>query len=237
MFNTRQFSYKIKKIYGVCLVTILPLWMVAFAQPLHIIQKNKTYWLSVRKDSLQKMVELKKLMPDLEYDLRYATPDNFTGATLYASGDQTFLRVAPAAALQKVANDLEKNGLGLKIFDAYRPYKVTVKMWELVHDERFVANPAKGSGHNRGLSVDLTLIDLETGKELDMGTGFDHFSDTAHHNFKSLSQPVLQNRVLLKKTLEKYGFKSLDTEWWHYSWPNDRDYQVLDIDFKKLRSK
>jgi D-alanyl-D-alanine dipeptidase len=103
-----------------------------------------------------------------------------------------------------------------------------------VTDERYVANPTKASGHNRGLAVDLTIIHLKTGVELDMGTGFDHFSDTAHHSFTQLSPTVLQNRKLLKEVMQKYGFNFLETEWWHYYWPNDRNYDVLDLDFKKL---
>jgi D-alanyl-D-alanine dipeptidase len=128
-------------------------------------------------------------------------------------------------------------GLGLKIFDAYRPYSVTVKFWELVKDERYVANPAKGSGHNRGIAVDLTIIDLKTGKELDMGTGFDNFTDTAHHTFTSLPEEVLHNRLLLKSTMEKYGFIALESEWWHYYLANGNTFELLDIEFKKLKKK
>jgi len=109
-----------------------------------------------------------------------------------------------------------------------------LKMWDLIGDERYVANPSKGSGHNRGLAIDLTLINLSNDNELDMGTGFDNFTDTAHHVFRNLPSTVLQNRTLLKETMEKYGFRSFETEWWHYSWPNDRNYEVLDLDFKKL---
>ena len=130
---------------------------------------------------------------------------------------------------------MKKQGLGLKIFDAYRPFHVTQKMWELIKDERYVADPSKGSGHNRGLSVDLTLVDLKTGKELNMGTGFDHFTDTAHHNFTALPAEVLKNRKLLKELMEKQGFRALSTEWWHYSWPNDRNYPLLDIRFREFR--
>ena len=115
------------------------------------------------------------------------------------------------------------------------PYKITEKIWARVGDERFAADPKKGSNHNRGIAVDLTLIDLKTSKELDMGTGFDNFTDTAHQDFKALSPQVLQNRKLLRETMEKFGFRILETEWWHYNWPNDRNYEVLDIDFKKLR--
>src|SRR4030095_17233680 len=104
----------------------------------------------------------------------------------------------PAEALKKVQDDLAEKGYSLKIFDAYRPYRALKKMWDLVHDERYVANPSKGSGHNRGLSVDLTIVELKTGKELEMGTGFDNFTDSANHTFSNLPPEILQNRRLLK---------------------------------------
>ena len=108
-------------------------------------------------------------------------------------------------------------------------------MWELVKDERYTANPAKGSGHNRGIAADLTIIDLKTGKELDMGTGFDNFTDSAHHVFKNLPEQVLNNRHLLKSTMEKYGFKAFDTEWWHYFWVDGKEYEVMNLTFKQLK--
>jgi D-alanyl-D-alanine dipeptidase len=234
MPKNRFFFDKIEKIRGVYLLTLIVFSQHLWSQQLKVIQEVHAYRQTIRSDSLKKMVELQKLLPDVAYDLRYATPYNFTGKKLYKSGKYCFLRQQPARALVQVAAELEKNGLGLKIFDAYRPYRATVLMWELVHDERYVANPAKGSGHNRGLAIDLTLIDLETENELDMGTGFDNFTDSAHHDFQKLSKEILSNRELLKKTMEQAGFRSLDTEWWHYSWPNDRNYEVLDIDFKKL---
>ncbi|MFL5811797.1 MAG: M15 family metallopeptidase [Flavisolibacter sp.] len=183
------------------------------------------------------MIEIKSLVTGVEYDLRYATSNNFTKKQLYRSGKQSFMRLPAARGLQKVQEELNNKGYGLKIFDAYRPYSVTEKMWDLIHDERYVANPAKGSGHNRGISVDLTIVDIKTHRELDMGTGFDNFTDSAHHDFKDFSSFVLRNRMLLKEIMERNGFKALDTEWWHYSWPNDRNYQVLDIAFKELGKK
>jgi D-alanyl-D-alanine dipeptidase len=140
----------------------------------------------------------------------------------------------PAArALLEVQQDLNKQGYGLKIFDAYRPYSVTEKFWDLVHDERYVADPKKGSGHNRGIAVDLTIIDLKNGKELNMGTGFDNFTDSAHHDFTALSKEVLANRQLLKQTMMKYGFNLFATEWWHYSWPDPDKFKILDLDIAK----
>jgi D-alanyl-D-alanine dipeptidase len=198
------------------------------------VKKSKIYYRQVQADSMQRMMELRSILPAIVYDLKYATENNFTHRKLYKTGAQTFLRLPVARALQKVQNDLNAKGYALKIFDAYRPYTVTEKMWDLIHDERYVADPSKGSGHNRGLAVDLTIINLKDGNELNMGTGFDNFTDTAHHTFKNLPEDILQNRRLLKEIMEKYGFKALETEWWHYSWPNDRNYEVLDIDFSKL---
>jgi D-alanyl-D-alanine dipeptidase len=180
------------------------------------------------------MVEIKTLVPNVIYDLRYATKENFTGNKLYKNGTTTFLRLAAAKAFQKVAENLAAQGLGIKIWDAYRPYAVTKQMWDLIRDERYVANPANGSGHNRGIAIDLTMFDLRTGMEMNMGTPFDNFTDSAHHTFKALPDLVLRNRALLKTTMEKFGFIPLETEWWHYSFPNDRSYAVLDLSSRKL---
>jgi D-alanyl-D-alanine dipeptidase len=208
---------------------------VVFAQPLEVVTKKKYYEKEVRNDGQQKMVELKTLIPGIIYDLQYATPNNFTGKKLYQQSQYTYLRLPAATALRQVQAELQQQDCGLMVFDAYRPYRVTKMMWDLIKDERYVANPASGSGHNRGLSVDLTIVDLKTGKQLEMGTSFDNFTDTAHHSFKQLASDVLRNRQLLKITMEKYGFRALSTEWWHYSWPNDNGFKVLDIDFRKLR--
>lgn len=203
-----------------------------------VMEKYAAYRAAVRKDSLQQMIELKTLSPNLRYELRYAGTNNFMHRKMYPENPvHTFLRAPAAKALAAIQAELNINGLGLKIFDAYRPYSVTVQFWELVKDERYVANPAKGSGHNRGLATDLTIINLSTGQELDMGTGFDNFTDTAHHSFTGLPEKVLQNRVQLKNLMEKYGFRPLETEWWHYYWPNDREYEVLDLSFAELLKK
>jgi D-alanyl-D-alanine dipeptidase len=205
---------------------------------LKVVSEWQEYAGQVRNDSNQRMVELKSLVPELRYDLRYATENNFMGRLMYPRNTRhSYLRKPVAEALARVQADLAEKGYGLKIFDAYRPYAVSVAFWELVGDERFVANPAKGSGHNRGIAVDLTIIEKSTGNELDMGTGFDNFSDTAHHDFTALSQQVLDNRKLLRETMEKYGFARYPAEWWHYSFPSAGRFDVLDISFKKLRKK
>ncbi len=188
---------------------------------------------SIKEDPSKKIVALKRLIPALRLDLRYATTNNFTKEMLYLHA-QAYLRVAPANALKQVQDELNKKGLGIKLYDAFRPFGVTCKIWHLVPDRRYAANPLKGSNHNRGLAVDVTIIDLKTGKELDMGTPFDSFTDTAHHSFLQLPAQVLANRRLLKSTMRKYGFGIVPDEWWHYQWHNDRDYEVLDLDFDDL---
>jgi D-alanyl-D-alanine dipeptidase len=201
-----------------------------------VIVQHSQYKAGVEKDSLHRMIELRSVVPGIVYDLRYATKHNFMNRRMYPKNtNSTFLRLPAALALQKIQYELNAKGYGLKVFDAYRPYSVTVSFWELVKDPRYVAEPTKGSGHNRGLAVDCTILNLTDRKELNMGTGFDNFTDTAHHNFTGLPQTVLDNRQLLKSIMEKYGFKAFDTEWWHYYWPNDRDYQVLDLSFRQLK--
>lgn len=230
-----QLSIIYKVLFAAGLLLAMSLYNCCVAQNIKVIKRSKTLEQQVTTDSNYKMVELQSLIPFIKYDIRYATTNNFTNQKLYSSGKTAFLRLPVANALLAIQNEMVKLNYSIKIFDAYRPYRVTKKMWELIKDERYVANPAKGSGHNRGLSVDLTIIDKKTGQELDMGTGYDNFTDTAHHGFTRLSNTVLQNRQLLKNTMEKWGFKALETEWWHYSWPNDRHYDVLDIKQKKLK--
>jgi len=210
---------------------------IDYARP-QVQSSIREYLKDVDRDSNYLLIPLLSNTPALRTDLRYATVHNFVGQKMYpASTKETYLRKPAADALRRVQAELASRGLGLKVFDAYRPYDVTCRFWELIQDERYVANPAKGSGHNRGLAVDLTIINLIDGVELNMGTGFDHFSDTAHHSFINLAEEVLRNRKLLKSLMEKQGFKALETEWWHYAWPNDKNYPVMNLSFRKLARK
>ena len=190
----------------------------------------------IKNEPNKNLVNLQKLIPGLLVDMPYATPNNFTKTILYYH-PVLYMRVAPAAALQKVQAELKKQGLELKIFDAFRPFSVTCHMWKLVKDKRYVANPREGSFHNRGLAVDLTIVDMKTHKELNMGTGFDNFTDSAHHTFTQLPAEVLKNRELLKGVMHKYGFTIFPTEWWHYHWRhNSDDYEVIDLSFDDLKA-
>lgn len=191
----------------------------------------------IRLDPFKALLDPKSLIPSMQYDLKYASKLNFSGIRVYPrSTRHTYLRQQPAQALAAVATELDSLGIHIKIWDAYRPYAVTQRFWELIRDERYVANPATGSGHNRGIAVDLTLVDAKTGKELDMPTGFDDFSVAAHHGNKELEPKRVANRELLCSTMVRHGFIPLDTEWWHYYWPGAERYDVLNIRFKKLRA-
>ena len=239
MRNTNKYRFFFPPLVILFLSTVISLSCLAqdtsVSKP-PVTNDWKIFKEQVRQDSSKRMIELHSLMPQLVYDLRYAGINNFMHRRMYPAGTvRTFLRLPAALALVNVQEELNEKGLGLKIFDAYRPYSVTVKFWELVKDERYVANPAKGSGHNRGIAVDLTIINLNTGEELNMGTGFDNFTDTAHQTFTNLPKEILQNRLLLKSIMEKNGFKALDTEWWHYFLADGNRFELLDIDFKKLK--
>jgi len=191
---------------------------------------------TIQHDPSKAMIDLKKKIPGIVLDLRYAGTNNFMQRQLYPAITTTYLRKTAIDSLEIIQRELNEEGFGLKIFDAYRPYSVTELMWEPVKDDRYAADPKKGSGHNRGVAVDLTVINLDTREELKMGTGFDNFSDTAHHAFTNLPEEILQNRLLLKNIMEKHGFKALDTEWWHYYLPNAKDYELMDISFKQLKN-
>jgi len=229
-------------ILSLCLLISSPFLQQAKAQEntsdkgLKVIRTLDIYRLSVQKDSNQRMVDIRRFIPNMVLDLRYGTMNNFMKRVMYEERPtHSYLRLPAIKALAMVQKELNQKGYGLKIYDAYRPYFVTQKFWDLVHDDRYVADPKKGSGHNRGIAVDLTIIDLKTKKELPMPTGFDNFTDSAHHDFMQLSPEILKNRQLLKETMEKYGFVEFATEWWHYSLPNPEHYEVMNLSFGQLK--
>jgi zinc D-Ala-D-Ala dipeptidase len=199
-----------------------------------VIKDTNILQQEIDRNPSKRMVDLHKTIPNLTLDLKYASTDNFMHEKLYPATQTTFLRKPASDALKNVVNDLKKMNLSIKVFDAYRPYSVTEKMWEKVKDNRYAADPAQGSGHNRGISVDLTLVDLVTKKELPMPTGFDNFSDTAHQDFMNLSIQLIKNRKTLKTVMENNGFIALSTEWWHFYLPDANSYELLDLPFAEL---
>ena len=170
--------------------------------------------------------ELVDLDPSILLDIRYATPDNFVGEQMYDCG-RCFLRPEAALAMVKAQNMLKKKGYGLMMFDCYRPRPYQQRLWDKVPDARYVTPPAKGSMHNRGLAVDLTLVDSE-GKMMDMGTDYDFFGERAYQTFTDLPDNVLANRKLLNETMDAVGFKPIRTEWWHFS-QRGSSYDISDM--------
>lgn len=175
-------------------------------------------------------VRLKDLSSDFVYELKYATPDNFLKQAVYDCGE-CYLRKSTAEALVKANEAFKQLGYRIKLFDCYRPLSVQKKMWKILPGTHYVANPAKGSKHNRGAAVDLTLVDAE-GKELNMGTPFDFFGKEAHHTYTQHSKEVLENRKLLKETLDKYNFKSIYSEWWHYEYRPEMQSKVENFEWQ-----
>jgi D-alanyl-D-alanine dipeptidase len=159
-----------------------------------------------------------ELTPDKDFyiDIRYATTDNFVHEVIYPCG-RCFLKPGAARALMGIRDELKQKGYRIKLFDCYRPGPAQQKLWDKVPDPDYVANPAEGSMHNRGVAVDLTLTDLQ-GKDLDMGTAYDFFGPEAHHDYAQHPEAIRKNRLILKNAMEAAGFQSIRTEWWHYSY-------------------
>lgn len=179
------------------------------------------------------LVEVRTLAPQILVDLRYATAQNFTGKILYPKEAGCYLRMPVAQSLAKVALALAADGLSLKVFDCYRPQRVQFLLWELVKDERYVANPNKGSRHNRGAAVDLTIVD-QAGQELPMPTAFDDFTEKAHRSYSELPEPAKRNRARLEQAMARAGFVGLSTEWWHFDAGDWQRYPLSDIPFESL---
>lgn len=161
-------------------------------------------------------VNLKDYSEDFAYDMKYATDDNFLKAKVYDCAE-CFLRFKTVQALIAANHFFQELGFKIKIFDCYRPLSIQKRMWEIVPNPSYVANPAKGSIHNRGGAVDISLVD-ENGVEVDFGTDFDFFGKEASHSYKKLSKKIRKNRKFLRKIMEENGFKALESEWWHYNY-------------------
>ncbi len=177
-------------------------------------------------------IDIEKFDPRIRLDIRYATANNFVSRAVYSMA-KCFLREKVAKKLKSVQDVLAVQGLGLKVYDGYRPLSVQKLFWEILPDERYVGNPKYGSKHNRGAAVDLTLVDLH-GKELLMPTDFDDFSEKAHLNCRDLPEEAIRNRDLLQKVMSENGFLGTDTEWWHFDDVEWTNYPIEDLSLEEL---
>ena len=165
--------------------------------------------------------EIIRLDSTIRLDLRYATANNFMDRVIYDCG-RCFYRPPVARALTRVQRELRKQGLGLKMFDCYRPGPYQQRLWDVLPDPRYVANPKRGSLHSRGAAADLTVVKLATGAELDMGTPYDFFGEAAYTTTTDLPAPVLANRRLFQRAMRAAGFGTIRTEWWHFNYLGPR---------------
>ena len=178
------------------------------------------------------MLELIKLDNTIKLDIRYARSDNFVGRAVYDEA-RAFLQPVAADALLRVHKAIKTDGFGLMIFDGYRPWSVTKLFWDVVeeHQKIFVADPEIGSKHNRGCAVDLSMYYLDSGKLVEMPSGFDEFNEKAFSNYEGGTELETENRGYLIRKMESEDFTVNPKEWWHFDHKDWQDYEVLDIQF------
>ena len=196
-----------------------------------VVPDLQTYERLAAADPEKRLVDLATIA-GLQTDIRYATDENFMKKTLYPVA-RAYLRAPAARALAAVQEELAREGLGLKVWDAYRPYRVTEAMWEPIKNTDYVADPAKGSRHNRGAAVDLTLVD-GNGYELMMPTAYDDFSPRAAHASTDVSRQQAANRAKLREVMERHGFDPLPSEWWHYDFRGWERFELMDVPLEAL---
>jgi len=222
---------------GVLLFLLAPIWGQAQApadsSKLRVMASYADYVSACKTNPDKQLVELKKVIPGIVLDIRYATKNNFMKQVMYRQA-KAFARRPLAAQLEKIQAELKTFGYGLKIYDAYRPYAITVAFYQKASNKAFVANPKSGSKHNRGCAVDLSLISLKTGKELEMPTPYDSFAPEASPTYTALSPEVLKNRDFLIAIMHKHGFRVIHNEWWHFDFIGWQKYELMDIPFEKL---
>jgi zinc D-Ala-D-Ala dipeptidase len=186
------------------------------------------------------LVEITRLDPSIRLDIRYATTNNFLHRPVYRLA-RAFLQLPAAEALVRINASLKPKGYGLLVFDSYRPLSVTKIFWDKASKEErkkgFVANPQKGSRHNRGCAVDLSLFDLKTGLEVPMPSAFDEFSNRASPKYAGGPEKERAARDLLRAAMEAEGFAVFESEWWHFDYRNWQEYPILDIPFEELPEK
>lgn len=215
------FRYLLPSLFFVCLVSRSPLLYGQSASDRLVTDATIT-------DTT--FVDLSDYSDAFVYDMKYATEDNFLKSKVYDCA-ACLLRLKTVKALVNANENFIKKGYRIKIFDCYRPLDIQKKMWTIVPNPKFVANPAKGSIHNRGGAVDITLVTLD-GQEVEMGTSFDFFGQEAAHGYPFLDKKIMDNRKLLKKIMKKNGFVSFDSEWWHYSLSNASKDAVANTKWK-----
>ncbi len=182
------------------------------------------------------LVEVTKLDPTIKLDIRYASDNNFMATPFYSQA-RAFLQRPAAQSLVAADRELHQHGYGILIHDAYRPWYVTKMFWEATPDDKkkFVADPAKGSMHNRGCAADVSLYDTKTGKEVAMPSGYDEMSERAYPNYSGGDAQERARRDLLREVMEKNNFTVYEFEWWHFDYANCTSWPIGNVPFEKLK--
>ncbi len=175
----------------------------------------------------ERLVRVLEVIPDAVEDMRYATDDNFMKRRVYPEHSPCLLRESVAKMLATVATDLRAKGFRLRLYDCYRPLAIQRELWKILPKPGYVANPAFGSNHNRGASIDLSLVTLE-GDDVEMPTPYDTFSSAAHHAYPGGTAVSRRNRDTLREAMEAVGFRKNRMEWWHYDAPRPRRFALMD---------
>ena len=200
---------------------------------LEVVDDKDLYLQTVEEDPSKELVDLEEEISGIRLDVRYATENNFMGEQLYPVA-KAVLRKPAAESLSDAQEDLKERGLELEVFDGYRPYSVTERIWEPYQDPDFVADPAEGSRHNRGCAVDVTLVDSASGEELFMPTEYDDFTEQTAHDYADLPEEAKDNRDLLREVMEGHGFAALETEWLNYDCQDWERFDVMDLTLENV---
>lgn len=206
---------------------------------LPVIKGPVVYEKMISTDPENELLDMRKLLPAARFDVTYAGTNNFLKRKIYPTPD-LFMRAPAARALVRVSEILRKKGFGLLLFDGYRPYSVTELFYEEIGDTTFVADPRKGSKHNRGMAIDLTMTDLKSGQPVLMPSGYDEASERAYHNYQGGDPAALSNRKILREAMEEAGFQIFIYEWWHYDyqgWEQCKTYDIWHDEIRKVNER
>lgn len=201
---------------------------------LYIINKVEDYNKTIEKNPNNELIDLEEFIPGIILDIRYATENNFMGTKVYKQA-KAYVRWPVAQSLKFINEELIKRNFALKIYDAYRPYSATVLFYEVYKDTTYVASPWSGSRHNRGAAVDVSIVDLATGEEIQMPTAFDDFTVVAHPDHLDLPENVITNRQLLITIMQQHGFRVYHSEWWHFDFMGWEGFPIMDLSFEELK--
>ena len=219
--NTQQFTFLLSSLFFICTI-----FNNCATKPPHEAGEFRQ----------TDLVELIKLDPSIKLDIRYATNNNLVGKPVYTEA-RAFLQRPAAEALVRIHQKLKPLGYGLLVFDGYRPWSVTKLFWDITSKEnkKFVADPKKGSRHNRGCAVDLSLYNLKTGKEDSLPGVYDEMSERSYPNYTGGTEEQRKMRDLLRSNMDSEGFTVYDFEWWHFDYKDWKLYPIGNIPFSKIK--